>query len=74
MKSITEQKYDQYQTDIKFQLAAIKQELKDHAKMAKANGCDWGHIGDLSRVKVSLSELGNFITCETIEKINASIK
>ena len=49
--------YKYKRATINAEIVELKKRLSGHAKKQKANGKDWGYVGDLSRVDRLLREV-----------------
>ena len=64
-----EQEYTKRASDIARLIDVLQMELERHAKAAKADAKNWGHAGDLGKVRSDLLETLSFISGFTREDI-----
>ena len=63
--------YEARANDIARLIDVLQMELEKHAKSAKADAKNWGHAGDLGKVRSDLIELVSFISGMDQDNIEA---
>ncbi len=61
-KQTAAETYETRRREIAAMLELLKCELEGHADNAKADGLDWGHVGDLGHIRENLKETLVFVT------------